>query len=75
MPVIHIKIDLETGSVADARLLGGLDVIDLASEPLEEAEAYLSLVRQTLAPHSEFERKQIHQFYGEREKPNNWRLE
>ena len=75
VPVIHIKIDLETGSVADARLLGGLDVIDLASEPLEEAEAYLSLVRQTLAPHSEFERKQIHQFYGERENPKNWRLE
>ena len=75
VPVIHIQIDLETGSVASARLLGGLDVIDLASEPLDEAEAYSSVVRQTLAPHSEFERQQIVQFYGEREKLSNWRME
>ena len=75
VPVIHIPIDLRTGSVADARLLGGLDVIDLTSEPLDEANAYSSLVRRTLAPHSEFERKQISQFYAEREKRNNWRLE
>ena len=75
VPVIHIQIDLETGSVADARLLGGLDVIDLTSEPLDEASSYASLVHRTLAPHSEFERKQISQFYGEREKRNNWRLE
>ena len=75
VPVIHIKIDLESGRVADARLLGGLDVIDLTSEPLDEADCYSTLVRKTLAPHSEFERKQILQFYGEREKLNNWRLE
>ena len=75
VPVIHIQIDLESGTVADARLLGGLDVIDLTSEPLEKADSYSTLVRKTLAPHSEFERKQILQFYGEREKLNNWRLE
>ena len=75
VPVIHIQIDLETGSVADARLLDGLDVIDLTSEPLDEANSYSSLVRSTLAPHSEFERKQISQFYAEREKRDNWRLE
>jgi hypothetical protein len=75
VPVIHIQIDLESGRVADARLLDGLDVIDLTSEPLDETESYSTLVRKTLAPHSEFERKQILQFYGEREKLNNWRLE
>ena len=75
VPVIHIQIDLETGSVANARLLGGLDVIELASEPLDKAGCYSDVVRKTLAPHSEFERRQIHQFYGERQKLSNWRLE
>ena len=75
VPVIHIQIDLETGSVADARLLDGLDVIDLTSEPLDEAELLLEPRAPDARPHSEFERKQIIQFYGEREKPNNWRLE
>ena len=75
VPVIHIQVDLVTGAVTDARLLGGVDVIDPTSEPLHTPAAFLDLVRKTLAPHSEFERRQIMQFYGETEKLNNWRLE
>lgn len=75
VPVIHIKVDLQTGKVSDARLLSGMDVIDPTFEPLHEREAFFELVRRTLAPHSEFERRQIAQFYGEREKLHNWRLE
>ena len=75
VPVIHVQVDLTTGSVAEARLLGGVDVIDPTSEPIRKPDAFFALVKRTLAPHSEFERKQIAQFYSESEKLNNWRLE
>lgn len=75
VPVIHLQVDLKSGTVAGARLLSGLDAIDRSSEPLNQANDYLELVRRTLAPHSEAEREQIACYYEERQKRNNWRLE
>lgn len=75
VPVIHVQVDLNSGSVAEPRLLGGVDAIDRSSMALDQDGEYLDLVRSTLAPHSAFEREQVACFYRETEKHNNWRIE
>jgi len=75
VPIIHIEVDRESGSPVQARLLVGVDAIDPQSEPLRDPEAYFALVRETLAPHTAFEREQIATFFGETEARTNWRIE
>lgn len=75
VPVIHVPVDLRRGTVGSPVLLSGLDAIDRLSVPLAGPSHYLDLVNRTLAPHSEAEREQILVYYGERQTPNNWRLE
>lgn len=76
VPVIHIGIDRATSAVTGVRLLGGVDAVEPVSTPLgDDSEAYLALLRDTLAPHTSVERKHIHDFLREREKRSNWRIE
>jgi hypothetical protein len=75
VPIIHVQIDLESATVAEPRLLVGVDAIDSASQPLAELGSYLDLVRGTLAPHSVVERAEIASFLAESEKRTNWRIE
>lgn len=75
VPVIHVQVELESGNAAQPRLLSGVDAIDRSSMSLDQADEYLDLVRNTLGPHSAFEREQVACFYRETEKRNNWRIE
>lgn len=75
VPVIHVQVDLDTGTVAQPRLLSGVDAIDRTSSPLEEGGEFLKLVHTTLSPHSAFEHEQLACFYRETEKRRNWRIE
>jgi hypothetical protein len=75
VPVIHIEVDRTSSAIGGVRLLVGGDAIEPVAVPLEGDEAYCSLLRDTLAPHTSVERKHIADFFAEREKLTNWRFE
>jgi hypothetical protein len=75
VPVIHIEIEMPSAQVMHPRLLDGLDMLDGNALPLATPEDYYALLRGTLAPHTSIERAHIAQFYGEREKRTNLRIE
>ena len=75
VPVIHIAIDRATSRIEGVRLLVGGDAIEPVAVPLEGDEAYVALLRDTLAPHTSCERQHISDFFAEREKRTNWRFE
>lgn len=75
VPVIHIGVDRPSSTINDVRLLVGGDAMEPVSVPLEGDEAYLALLRDTLAPHTLVERQHIADFFGEQEKRSNWRFE
>ena len=75
VPIIHVAIDKASGEVKAARLLLGADAVDLMSEPLPDDHTYFALLRETLAPHTALERREIAAFFAEREKRTNLRFE
>ena len=74
VPVIHVEIE-PTGKVMHPRLLDGLDMLEGNAIPLSGPDNYYSLLRGTLTPHTTIEREHIAQYYGEREKRTNLRIE
>ena len=75
VPVIHIPVDRETGTVGAARLLVGGDLIEPIAEPIPDRAAYDRMVRDTLIPHTSLERDQLAGYFAERERLTNWRIE
>ncbi len=75
VPVIHIRVDLESGAVGVPSLVVGDDVMDSTSEPLADNDSYFALLRNTLEPHTELECEQIVAYFGEVENCTNWRFE
>ncbi|RVQ66951.1 hypothetical protein EKN06_08355 [Croceicoccus ponticola] len=75
VPVIHIQVDRENSTIANARLLVGGDVIDPLVEPIDAPSDYLRLLQRTLAPHSEIEKEQMGEYLEEIERRTNWRIE
>jgi len=74
VPVIHVEIE-PSGKVMQPRLLDGLDMLDGNAVPLAGPDDYHALLRATLAPHTAIEREHIAEFFGEREKRTNLRIE
>ncbi|HET7708122.1 MAG TPA: hypothetical protein VFK50_01150 [Sphingomicrobium sp.] len=75
VPVIHIEIDRAHGLVERPRLLTGGDAIEPIAKPLKSSSDYVTLLRDTLSPHTSLEREQIAEFFTERERRINWRFE
>ena len=75
VPVIHIGIDRATSTVEGVRLLVGGNPMEPVAVPLEGDDAYLALLKDTLAPHNSCERRHIADFFAEREKRTNLRFE
>lgn len=75
VPVIHIEIEMPSAQVMRPRLLDGLDMLDGNATPLGGPDSYYALLRGTLAPHTAIERQHVAEFFGEREKRTNLRIE
>ncbi len=75
VPVIHVSVDPGSGEVGAVRLITGGNVVEPILEDLADAEAYRSLVRDTLMPHTALEREQIASYFAEVERTTNWRIE
>lgn len=75
VPVIHVPIDRDSGVVGEPRLLVGGDLIEPIAEPIPDEAAYDRIVRDTLIPHTTLERDQLADYFVERERLTNWRIE
>lgn len=74
VPVVHVAIDRDTGRVSKRLLIGG-DAVEPVVQPLEGADGFDALVRDTLAPHTEIERRQLAGYFQESERRTNLRIE
>ncbi len=75
VPVVHIRVDLGSGTVNLPSLLVGDDVMDATSAPLADHDSYFAMLRNTLEPHTALEREQIVAYFREIEDCTNWRFE
>lgn len=75
VPVIHIPIDREQNRVGAMRLLTGGDIVETEFVPLSGPGDATSLIERLLLPHTAIERQQILEYFQEREKVINWRIE
>lgn len=75
VPVIHVMVDPGGPEMGRTRLLVGGDAVEPVVQPIESADDYDAILRDTLAPHTSEERTHIDDFFGESTKPRNWRIE
>lgn len=75
VPVIHVEVDRANSRIAQVRLLVGGEVLDPETAPIETAADYARLVRETLAPHTDMEKRQAAEYFREIERTVNWRIE
>ena len=75
VPVIHLPVDRDTGAIGAPRLLIGGDLVEPVAEPIVDEAAYDRIVRDTLIPHTTLERDQLADYFAERERLTNWRIE
>jgi hypothetical protein len=73
--IIQIEIDRKQDLIERPRLLVGGDAIEPVAKPLKSAADYVSLLRDTLVPHTPVEREQIAAYFTERERRTNLRFE
>lgn len=75
VPIIHIEVDRDTESVGEVNYIYGGNVMEPITEAMDDTSSFDDLVRETLAPHTEIERELIAEFYAERQKLINLRIE
>ncbi len=73
VPVIHVVLDRERGTISDTRLLTG--EARAAARSLDEADAFEQLLRECLMPSDAAMRGHLAQFFAARQVSRCWRIE
>lgn len=75
VPVIHVPIDRQGGTVGEPRLIFGRDLLEFEAKPLASPEDVKAVVEDVLVPCDQFERRQVSGFFEETERTTNLRVE